>query len=151
MAKAKIKSTLYHEAVGRRKSAISRVRLYVPGKEKSMLLEGNKGLVGNIFVNKRPIASVFSAVHEKIRYLEPLLLTKSDERFVISAHIKGGGRSSQLDALIHSIARALEKVDEEYRPILKKAGLLTRDARIRERRKVGTGGKARRQKQSPKR
>lgn len=151
MAKAKIKSTLYHEAVGRRKSAISRVRLYVPGKEKTMLLEGNKGIVGNIFVNKRPITSVFAAAHEKIRYLEPLILTKSDERFIISAHIKGGGRSSQLDALIHSIARALEKVDEEYRPILKKAGLLTRDARIRERRKVGTGGKARRQKQSPKR
>ena len=150
-AKAKAKSNLYHEAVGRRKSAISRVRLYVPGKEKSMLIEGNKASVGNIFVNAKPVASLFAATNEKIRYLEPLLLTKSDERFIISAHIRGGGRSSQLEALIHSIARALEKVSEEYRPILKKAGLLTRDARVRERRKVGTGGKARRQKQSPKR
>ncbi|MBP6044953.1 MAG: 30S ribosomal protein S9 [Microgenomates group bacterium] len=149
--KVKTKSNLYHEAVGRRKSAISRVRLYVPGKEKSMLVEGNKATIGNIFVNAKPIATLFSATNEKIRYLEPLLLTKSDERFIISAHIRGGGRSSQLDALIHSIARALEKVNEEYRPILKKAGLLTRDARVRERRKVGTGGKARRQKQSPKR
>ena len=116
-----------------------------------MLVEGNKATIGNIFVNAKPIATLFSATNEKIRYLEPLLLTKSDERFIISAHIRGGGRSSQLDALIHSIARALEKVNEEYRPILKKAGLLTRDARVRERRKVGTGGKARRQKQSPKR
>ncbi len=149
--KAKVKSALYYEAVGRRKSAISRVRLYVPGKEKSMLIEGNKASVGNMFVNKRTIETLFAATNEKIRYLEPLLLTKSDERFIISAHIRGGGRSSQLEAFIHSIARALEKVSEEYRPILKKAGLLTRDARVRERRKVGTGGKARRQKQSPKR
>lgn len=149
--KAKVKSLLYHEAVGRRKSAISRVRLYVPGKEKSMLLEGNKASIGNIFINKKPITTLFAADHEKVRYLEPLLLTKSDERFIISAHIRGGGRSAQLDAFIHSISRALEKVDEGFRPVLKQAGLLTRDARIRERRKVGTGGKARRQKQSPKR
>jgi len=151
MAKGKVKSNQYYEAVGRRKSAISRVRLYVPGKEKSMSLEGNKATVGNIFINKKPVNSLFASDHEKVRYLEPLLLTKSDERFIVSAHIRGGGRSAQLDAFIHSISRALEKVDEGYRPVLKQAGLLTRDARIRERRKVGTGGKARRQKQSPKR
>lgn len=149
MAKAKVAQ--YHEAVGRRKSAISRVRLYVVGKEKSMLIEGVKASVGDMLINKRLIATVFAASNEKVRYLEPLLLTKSDERFIISAHVRGGGRSAQLEAFIHSVARALEIVDAEYRPILKKAGLLTRDARVRERRKVGTGGKARRQKQSPKR
>lgn len=57
--KVKTKSNLYHEAVGRRKSAISRVRLYVPGKEKSMLVEGNKATIGNIFVNAKPIATLF--------------------------------------------------------------------------------------------
>ncbi len=152
MAKAKSKSTQYHEAVGRRKSAVARVRLYILGKEKSITLEGVTVKVGDIMVNRKKASEVFSSAHEKVRFQEPLALTNSLERFVVSAHITGGGRSSQLDAFIHSLSRALEKVaKEEYRPTLKKAGLLTRDPRIRERRKVGTGGKARRQKQSPKR
>lgn len=149
---AKAKSVQYYEAVGRRKSAVSRARLYVAGKEKSFTLEGVSAKTGDILVNRKKASDVFSSAHEKVRFQEPLALTNSLERFVISAHITGGGRASQLDAFIHSLARALEKVaKEEYRPVLKKAGLLTRDARIRERRKVGTGGKARRQKQSPKR
>lgn len=66
--------------------------------------------------------------------------------------VQGGGKKGQLGAIIHGLARAIEKTDKEtLRPILKKAGLLTRDSRTRERRKVGTGGKARRVKQSPKR
>jgi small subunit ribosomal protein S9 len=63
----------------------------------------------------------------------------------------GGGQKSQLDALILSLARALIKSNLKFRPVLKKAGLLTRDARERQRRMVGTGGKSRRVKQSPKR
>ena len=64
----------------------------------------------------------------------------------------GGGKKGQLGAVTHGMARAFDKLDrEKFRPELKKAGLLTRDSRTRERRKIGTGGKARRKKQSPKR
>ena len=150
---AKVKSQLYYEAVGRRKSAVVRVRLYVvTGKEKSILVKGVKISTGEMTVNKKPISTLFSSIEEKVRYLSPLKLTNNEGRFGISIVVKGGGRTGQLDALIHGLARAIEKVDkDQYRPDLKKAGLLTRDPRVRERRKVGTGGRARRQKQSPKR
>ena len=72
-------------------------------------------------------------------------------RFAISIKTSGGGKNGQLEAIVHGISRSLSKVDENYRSALKKNGFLTRDPRKKERRKVGTGGKARRAKQSPKR
>lgn len=151
MAK-KTKEVKYYEAVGRRKEAVARVRLYIVGKDKTVQVNGLKIKAGEIYVNKKLIDQAYRSIAEKNRYLIPLKLTKNQDRFAISILVKGGGRTGQLDAIIHGLARAIEKVDKEnYRPLLKKNNLLTRDARTRERRKVGTGGKARREKQSPKR
>ena len=73
-------------------------------------------------------------------------------KYYVTVKVVGGGKKGQLGATVHGIARALAKLDADtLRAPLKKAGLLTRDSRVRERRKVGTGGKARRKKQSPKR
>lgn len=127
----------YIFAVGRRKEAVARVRLY----------EGK----GEMVVNNRPIEQYFAGEASKIIYLSPFLETQSLERFHVSARIVGGGISGQLGAFIHGVSRALTKVNQDFKPSLKKKGLLTRDSRTRERRKVGTGGKARRKKQSPKR
>ncbi len=142
----------YYEAVGRRKEAVARIRLYITGKNNSAAVGGMKVRAGDILVNKKPIELVFPTIAEKNRYLLPLKLTQTENRFAVLIDLKGGGRSGQLGAMTHGLARAVEKVDREtYRGTLKKQGLLTRDARTRERRKVGTGGKARRAKQSPKR
>ena len=148
----KTKNILYYEAVGRRREAVARVRLYIVGKDNVATVDGIKVKKGEIIVNKKPIEQIFSSLQDKIQYLNPFKITQTEERFAVSALISGGGKSGQLGALIHAISRALEKTDKEtLRPILKKGKLLTRDSRIRERRKVGTGGKARRVKQSPKR
>jgi small subunit ribosomal protein S9 len=148
--KAQVKH--FFEGVGRRKTAVAVVRLYLPNKEKTAMIFGHKVKQGEMIVNKKPVEKYFSSASDKASYLLPLRLTKSDGRFAISAIIRGGGPNGQLEAFTHGLARALEKVDKEsYRPVMKKEGLMTRDARIRERRKVGTGGKARRAKQSPKR
>ena len=82
---------------------------------------------------------------------KPLKITNSLGKYGVTAKIEGGGQTGQLDAFVHALSRALSSIDVKNRQILKKAGLLTRDARVRERRKVGMGGKARRVKQSPKR
>lgn len=151
MAK-KTKNLKYYEGLGRRKEAVARVRLYIVGKDNSITLDGNKIKAGEITVNKKPADLTFPAAVEKNTYLAPLKLTQNESRFAGAILVNGGGKSGQLDAIALGLARALEKVDKEtYRPILKKNGLFTRDARTRERRKVGTGGKARRAKQSPKR
>ena len=148
----KTKDIKYYEGVGRRKEAIARVRLYVTGKDKTVTLAGNKAKAGDILINKKAADLTFPAILEKNIYLLPLKLTKNDDRFVTTILLNGGGKAGQLDAIVLGLARALEKVDKEtYRPILKKQGLFTHDSRTRERRKVGTGGKARRAKQSPKR
>ncbi len=148
----KSKNVKYFAAVGRRKESVAQVRLYITGRDKIANVDGMKIKVGEIFVNKLPIEKIFPAINEKVSYLKPLKLTDSEDRFAISIRVRGGGKVGQLEAIIHGLARAIEKVDKEkYRITLKKSGLLTRDSRIRERRKVGTGGKARRAKQSPKR
>jgi len=151
--KAVKKPATYYEGIGRRREAVARVRLYLPtSKDGTVTIGANKIKKGQIFVNDKPVNTVFSAVSEKPRYLKPLMLTKNDERFAISVRLTGGGHSGQLEAMILGIARALLVVDtDEYRSTLKKEKLLTRDPRTRERRKPGTGGKARRAKQSPKR
>lgn len=153
----KTKNLKYYEAIGRRKESVACVRLYIVGKDKIANV-GNKdqpGIkikAGEIYVNQKPIVNLFPADFEKNRYLTPLKLTNNEERFAVSILVAGGGRNGQLEAIIHGLARALVKVDPDaYRLVLKKHGLLTRDPRARQRRKVGTGGKSRRLKQSPKR
>ncbi len=141
----------YVFAVGRRREAVARVRVYQDGKE-SVTWGQEQVIRGNILVNELPIGKYFSSAAAKSAYEEPLRVTNTLGKFIITAKVQGGGKKGQLDALIHGVARALNEIDsEKYRPILKKRGFLTRDARTRERRKIGTGGKARRQKQSPKR
>jgi small subunit ribosomal protein S9 len=151
MAK-KTKDLQYYEAVGRRKEAVARVRLYIAGKDKSVTLDGKKLSQGKIIINDKPIEEVYSSKIDQKVYSKPLELTNTLERFVITISSKGGGPQGQLEAIVHGLSRALCLVDkEENRPVLKKSGLLTRDPRTRERRMVGTGGKSRRAKQSPKR
>jgi small subunit ribosomal protein S9 len=142
----------YVFAVGRRKDAVARVRLYEKVKEdlKWGELEVKKG---DLLVNGKPIAEYFSGEVSRHMYTEPLRITNAHQQnYAFTIKVVGGGPSGQLQATIAGIANALNKLStEKYRPILKKKGFLTRDARIRERRVVGMGGKSRRKKQSPKR
>lgn len=142
--------TTYYEAVGRRKNATARVRLYV-AKDEGMTLGGNTVTKGDFIVNGRPADAYFQGEVSKKVYLEPFRTTNTLGRFVTSITVAGGGLSGQLGAVVHGLARALEKAEKEkFRPILKKRGFLTRDSRKRERRKAGLAG-ARAKKQSPKR
>lgn len=137
-SKTKTARLSYHFAVGRRKTAVARVKLFVNGS-------------GEMRVNERPIGEYFRGDWTKYQYLLPFEITNTGNRFNVEAKIEGSGTSSQLDAFVHAISRALEKVDrEKYRPLLKKRGLLTRDPRKKERKKPGLMG-ARKKKQSPKR
>lgn len=141
----------YTYAVGRRKEAVARVRLYSHVKDGA--LWGQQTLQkGQVLVNEMPVEHYFPGPINKAKYMKPLSLLNITDKFAITVKVVGGGRAGQLDAMIHGLSRALSAVDvTKYRPTLKKAGLLTRDPRVRERRSVGTGGKARRQKSSPKR
>jgi len=88
----------------------------------------------------------------RAKWEKPFILTKTLSNYYVTVKVVGGGKMGQLDATVLGISRALNLLDrDKFRPPLKKAGLLTRDARVRERRMVGKGGKARRKKQSPKR
>lgn len=127
-----------HQSVGRRKEAVARVRLF-PGQ-------------AQIIVNGKPISDYFGGVVAQKAYQRPFELTKTLGKYSGTVKIIGGGTKSQLDALVHGIAKVLEQISTEtHRKPLKTAGLLTRDARVRERRKFGRAGKARALKQSPKR
>lgn len=148
---AEKKDLKYVEAVGRRKSAVARVRLYLLPKNKKVTLTGEKIKKGEVYVNKKPIAQYFPGETAKKKYQLPFKLTEAQDRFATTVLVKGGGRSGQLDAVMHGLSRALQLADKSLRPVLKKNKLLTRDARMKERRKPGTGGKARRKKKSPKR
>jgi len=130
-----------YAAVGRRKEATARVRLEAGVKKDEL----------GIFVNGKPVEEYFGGEVFKKLYLEPFKTTNTVSRFKVTVKVVGGGLAGQLGAFVHGAARALVKVDEELRPILKKKGLLTRDQRERERRKAGLAGKARAGKQSPKR
>ncbi len=132
----------YIHAVGRRKRAIARVRLYHKTTKDNNV---------DITVNGLPVGQYFTIPNARLTYAKPLQLTDTLAKYSVTAKIVGSGPSSQLGAMLHGIARALVVADETYRPVLKKQGLLTRDPRKRERRKIGTGGKARAKKQSPKR
>jgi small subunit ribosomal protein S9 len=138
MAARKSKKKNYTYAVGRRKKSSARVRLY-HGK-------------GETTINGMPIGEYFpGAVYEDV-WSKPYKVTEASDKYYATVRVLGGGKKGQADAVAHGIARALAEVKKDgYRKPLKDAGLLTRDSRMKERRKVGTGGKARRKKQSPKR
>jgi small subunit ribosomal protein S9 len=114
----------YYEGVGRRKAATARVRIY-PGGE------------GNIVVNDRPLEDYFSRPMDIIHLKAPLEVTDTEGRYDISVLVNGGGIKGQAGAIQLGIARALLKADPELRPPLRQGGYLTRDARVKERKKPG--------------
>ncbi len=131
-----IKYPQYNYGTGRRKSAIARVFL--------------KAGKGEIIVNDKPVDTFFSRETGRMVVRQPLVLTDRLNAFDIMVNVNGGGESGQAGAVRHGIARALIEFDAALKPILKKAGLVTRDAREVERKKVGLH-KARRRKQFSKR
>ena len=143
----KTKELTYFEAVGRRKESIARARIYL----KPVTVMGKNVDKGSILFNGRKLEEVYPKAFEVATVTKPLTVLEANDRYAISLKVVGGGATGQLEAASHAISRALEKVDATFRTELKANGLLTRDPRIKERRKVGTGGKARRAKQSPKR
>ncbi len=116
-------AVMQHLGTGRRKKAVARVRL-VPGD-------------GRIEVNERDFEEYFALATMRERALAPLRLADRTSKYDVLARVEGGGISGQAGALRHGIARALVEAEPELRPRLKKAGLLTRDPRMKERRKYG--------------
>ena len=116
-------SEVSFNAVGRRKKAIARVRL-IPGE-------------GNITINKRSLDEYFGLETLKTIVRQPMALTESNARYDVVVNVRGGGYTGQAGAIRHGIARALVKADEELKPAIKKAGYLTRDPRMKERKKYG--------------
>ena len=108
---------------GRRKSSVARVRL-VPGN-------------GKITINGRTIDEYFGLDTLKLIVRQPLELTKTTDKFDVIAKVEGGGFTGQAGAIRHGISRALLQADADFRPVLKKAGFLTRDPRMKERKKYG--------------
>jgi small subunit ribosomal protein S9 len=117
----------YYEGVGRRKTATARVRLF-PGGD------------GTVVVNERPLDEYFARDAAIVHLVEPFKVTDTENRFNVSVNVKGGGISGQAGAIRLGIARALLKADPDLRPILRKGGFLTRDARAKERKKPGLKG-----------
>jgi small subunit ribosomal protein S9 len=108
---------------GRRKKSIARVYLS-PGK-------------GNITINKRDMDDYFGLDTLKVIVRQPLVLTDNLDKFDVMVNVRGGGFTGQAGAIRHGISRALLQADADYRPVLKKAGYLTRDPRMKERKKYG--------------
>ena len=135
-------------AIGRRKSSTAQARLY---KKDATVWGGTTVKKGEVVVNNQPALAYFGKSFVSV-YNQPIQITGTENKFAVSIKVSGGGKKGQLDAAVLAIARALDKIDrEKFHSILKKKGMLTRDPRVRERRKVGMGGKSRRRKQSPKR
>jgi small subunit ribosomal protein S9 len=108
---------------GRRKSSVARVYL-MPG-------------TGKVTINKRDIDDYFGLETLKVIVRQPLAATDTTAKYDVQVNVRGGGYTGQAGAIRHGIARALLTVDEEFRPTLKKAGFLTRDPRMKERKKYG--------------
>lgn len=117
MAKARYYGT------GRRKSSVARVYL-VPG-------------TGKVTINKRDMDEYFGLDTLKLIVRQPLVLTETNDKFDVIVTVRGGGFTGQAGAIRHGISRALLQADSDYRPALKKAGFLTRDPRMKERKKYG--------------
>lgn len=146
-----VKNNEYYQGLGRRKSSVATVRLYRFGKKESIQVKQHVLKKGDILVNFQPVDTYFKQKTAKMTITEPLRLTETAEMYGIIAFVKGGGMTAQMEALRLAIAKALIGLNKDFKPTLKKSGLVTRDARVKERRKVGTGGQARHKKQSPKR
>lgn len=137
MPKTVAKKDHYTFAVGRRKAAVATVKLF-----------GGKG---ESKINGSQVDKYFSSVFYHLQFNKPFEVTHTEDKYYYTAKVIGGGKNGQIEALTVALARALRKDNTEFTAPLRAAGLVTIDARVRERRKVGTGGKARRAKQSPKR
>jgi small subunit ribosomal protein S9 len=116
-------NSVQYYGTGRRKKSVARVRL-VPGN-------------GQITINGRHIDEYFGLETLKVICRQPLVLTKTDGKFDVLVNVSGGGFTGQAGAIRHGISRALLEADPEMRPELKKAGFLTRDQRMKERKKYG--------------
>ena len=116
-------ATTKYYGTGRRKSSVARVYL-VPG-------------TGKITINKRDMDEYFGLDTLKVIVRQPLAATETADKFDVLVNVRGGGYTGQAGAIRHGIARALLNVDADYRPILKSAGFLTRDPRMKERKKYG--------------
>ena len=116
-------ATTKYYGTGRRKSSVARVYL-VPG-------------TGKITINKRDVEDYLSLDTLKVIVRQPLVATETADKFDVLVNVRGGGYTGQAGAIRHGIARALLQVDSEYRPVLKSAGFLTRDPRMKERKKYG--------------
>jgi small subunit ribosomal protein S9 len=115
-----------HHATGKRKSAIARVWMW-PGD-------------GQITINKRPLDDYVKRETAKMVVRQPLELTETSGKYDVYVTVRGGGLSGQAGAIKHGIAKALIEINPEFRSVLKKAGLITRDSRIKERKKYGQRG-----------
>ncbi|MCK9314587.1 MAG: 30S ribosomal protein S9 [Verrucomicrobia bacterium] len=111
---------------GRRKTAVARVRINVG--------------TGNITVNGRPYATYFPLEHLRSVVIQPLTCTETLTKYDVNVNVRGGGLTGQAEATRHGIARALLQVDTAFRPLLKVEGFLTRDPRMKERKKYGQPG-----------
>ena len=116
----------YFYGTGRRKSSVARVRVY----------QGT----GKVTINDRDIDDYFGLETLKVIVRQPLVLTENADKFDIVCRVAGGGVTGQAGAIRHGIARALLQANAEFRPALKKAGFLTRDPRMKERKKYGLKG-----------
>ena len=126
----------YYEGIGRRKSAVARVRLYAG--------------TGAFTVNEKSVADYFALPNLISQAMMPLKATENENRFAVSVHVLGGGPVGQATAVSLGLARALLEADGSFKGTLRKGGLLTRDARVKERKKPGLK-KARKAKQYTKR
>ena len=119
--------TSYYYGTGRRKTSTARVRLIPEGS-------------GLAIINRKPVDDYFDRDTMKMMIMQPLELTENVGNFDLYVNVKGGGKTGQAGAIRHGISRALLQADPELRAILKKAGFLTRDARMKERKKYGQKG-----------
>ena len=118
-------SGIYYEGVGRRKNATARVRLHT------------EGTLGQIVVNGKPAEEYFTRLGDMAAAQEPMQVVGLDGNFYVTVLVRGGGVTGQADAVRHGLARALLKSDPELRSTLRRGGFLTRDSRIKERKKPG--------------
>lgn len=120
----------YHEGIGRRKSSTARVRIWTTNPKYSVKK-------GYFIVNQKPLDEYFSRKDHRQAVLAPLKEIKSAEKFCAFAQVKGGGVTGQAEAIRHGLARALVDFFPNFKKKLKRAGFLTRDARVKERKKPG--------------
>jgi len=115
---------MYYQGLGRRKTASARVRLHADGS-------------GQFLVNGKPYREFFGRLADWLDVMQPLEATQTAGQFDVTVLVKGGGISGQAGAIKMGVARALLQVNPDFRPVLRKGGMLTRDSRMKERKKPG--------------